>query len=330
MAFDPVPWFTGGGAEHSPEVARTLAFAATSGSEGIVTPTDLKVTATATPSGNVQVATGAVIIPSRAASAANQSYVGRVNTADTVAIAPTSSSGGRTDLIVAQVEDPFVSGEPWQTPSDPATGPYIFTRVISNVPAGTTRLQDVSGYAGRTAVTLARVTIPASTATITQAMITDLRKVARPRRQRAIQQAAITGSNWNLSATSNSPAPQDSQVSALTVDIPSWATYVNISVDVVGLVAVTGPVGGYLDARIGDSTNQIATAGTSYNIQTADGATRIAVKIADTIPIPASMRGTTQRLRVYGRKQAAGSGFLQWQAGSAQHFWDVEFTETAA
>lgn len=94
-----------------------------------------------------------------------------------VAIAATGSAGGRSDLIVAQVEDPNMAGEPWQTPTNPAVGPYIFTRVIPNVPAGTTSLRPL-GYSGRSAIVLARVDLPASTGTVTASMITDLRELA--------------------------------------------------------------------------------------------------------------------------------------------------------
>lgn len=325
MALDPVPWFVGGGAMHSPEVARTLAYAATGGTEGIVTPGDLKVSATAVPGSTVQVATGAAVILNRAASQSNQSYVARASTADTATIAATTASGPRTDLIVVQVEDPWLSGEPWQDPTDPTVGPYVFTRVISNVPAGTTRLQEVSGYEGRSAVTLARVTVPASTATITSAMITDLRRVARPRTDRTIQQAAVSA-NFAISASSAAPAPADGAVSAINVYVPTWATKANISMTVVGVTNSSSNVAGGIHARIG---TDVATNETYYQEQTA-GASRLTYVNEDTVAIPAALRGTTQRLRTYARRSSnSASGGLNLNT-TTQIFWDVEFTEAAA
>lgn len=222
MPLDSVPWFVGGGAQHSPEVARTLAFAATGGKQGVISPGDLKVTPTSVPGNSVQVSVGSAVIPSRNATGRNQSYIARMNTADTAAIAATSSSGGRSDLVVIQIEDPWVSGEPWQDPSDPTVGPYVFTRVISNVPAGTTDLNNVSGYSGRTAITLARIDIPASTGTITSSMITDLRSIANPRSERTVVSGVLTGAERVLSTDTWQSFPVNN---ISNVYVPTWATH---------------------------------------------------------------------------------------------------------
>lgn len=321
MAFDPVPWFVGGGAEHSPEVARTFAYAATGGAEGVVQGGDLKVTATATPSASVQVSTGAVIIVSRASAQASQSYIGRVSTADTVSIAATSASGPRTDLIVAQVEDPWLSGEPWQDPADPTVGPYIFPRVISNVPANTTQLQQVSGYEGRTAVTLARVTVPASTSTITQAMITDLRNVAQPRRLRIADQASISATS---KLTSSSYTQWPGNTSTVNVSVPTWATKAVLRATVVGAFVETSAAAGQLQARVGTDVLN-ATRSTYYNEQVA-GDTRKIYLMEDTITLTSAVRGTVQPLLVYGTR-SGGSGGLRANT-DAQIFYDIEFIES--
>lgn len=181
MTWDSVPWFIGGGAQHSPEVARLLAYAATNGAEGVVSPGDLKVAPLDVPGASVRVLAGACLVPNRAAGGIAQTYVGRNPSQDVVAIGATGSGAGRSDLVVARVEDPFMAGEPWDDPADPITGPYIFTRVISNVPAGTTRLQDVPGHAGESGIALARIDVPANTGAITTGMIKDLRKLAQAR-----------------------------------------------------------------------------------------------------------------------------------------------------
>lgn len=71
-----------------------------------------------------------------------------------------------------------MAGEPWQTPGDVTVGPYIFTRVISNVPPTTVRLQDVPGHEADSGIALARIDLPPSTSAVTSAMIVDLRKTA--------------------------------------------------------------------------------------------------------------------------------------------------------
>ncbi|WP_348240077.1 hypothetical protein, partial [Salmonella enterica] len=87
-----------------PEVARLLAYAATAGAKGIVTPGDIKVVPLDVPGSSVRVHAGACLIPSEAAGGAQQTYVGRNPSADTVSISATGSGSGRSDLIVARVE----------------------------------------------------------------------------------------------------------------------------------------------------------------------------------------------------------------------------------
>lgn len=329
MPFDPVPFFVGGGAVHSPEVARTLAYAATGGAQGVVTPGDLKVTATAVPGSTVQVAPGAVVIVNRAAAQTNQSYVARVSTADSVAVSPTNSSGGRTDLIVAQIEDPWLSGEPWQDPANPAVGPYVFTRVIPNVPVGTTRLQDVSGYEGRTAVTLARVTIPANTATITNAMITDLRSLARPRSERQIVAGTPTDATVTLSTGAWLPFP----TTPITgIVIPSWATHAAIRTETTikfisgdayaNYRMFMGPAGQQPDSMLYSDMVIDATATTSSNqyrqpfIMPSNGYWQI----------PPALRGTTVQISGIVRAKNQSGGKIG-TAASDYYFADITFME---
>lgn len=328
MAFDPVPWFVGGGAQHSPEVARTLAYAATGGAEGVVTPGDLKVTPTSVPGNKVQVADGAALILNRAAASDNQTYVARMSTADQVAIAATTSSGGRTDLIVAQIEDPWLSGEPWQDPVDPTVGPYVFTRVISNVPAGTTRLQDVSGYAGRTAVTLARVTIPASTATITASMITDLRTLARPRSQRIVAKGTMAAQTLTIS-TGWQNFPQNP---ITNIQVPTWATHATIVMNSTlrylsgnaagNLQSFLGPVNQFDDTTLyGDQYLDTTVVGGEYRqpmMNPSDGYWAI----------PASMRGTTVALSSRFKGASTATNGAQIRTGDGDYYFaDITFVE---
>lgn len=307
--WDNTPWFVGGGAQHSPEVARLLAYAATAGAEGVVTPGDLKVQALSVPGGSVRVAPGAALVRSRASGGDSQSYVARNPSEDTVAIAATGSGAGRTDLIVAQVEDPFMAGEPWQGPTNPAVGPYVFTRVISNVPAGTTLLQQVPGFEGRSAVTLARVTLPASTGTVTAAMITDLRKVARPRSLQVTLSAASSG---GPSAGAVDPLNTTGFVAwpdaaTWAVEVPEWATHVQVRGDVVSYVLKVANTTGQVRAKLFGAGGVAA----SFDENWTGGPNRGTLAFASSFTIPTASRGTTQTLVFEGLRSAGGgTGYI--------------------
>jgi len=324
--WDSVPWFIGGGAEHSPEVARLLAYAATGGAEGVVGPADLKVSPLAVPGGGVRVAAGSALVLNHAAGGAAQTYAARNPTVDTVSIAPTGSAGGRTDLIVAQIEDPFLAGEPWDEPANPRVGPYVFTRVIPNVPAGTTRLRDVAGYAGRSAIVLARVTLPASTGTVTAAMVTDLRKVAQPRQDRKV---GILASSVNDRRWLNPTTPVLFPDRALSVDVPEWATRVVVSANLAGLLQFYGnaDMNGFL--RLGTGVG--AVDGQVFNqVLEADAADKQRTSLAFSmeVTVPAAMRGTTQPLGLYAQRNTDKAGRFGTD-GASRLLLDATFTEAA-
>lgn len=330
--YDPTPWFVGGGAHHSPEVARLLAFAATSGAEGVVGVGDLKVAPLSVPGTAVRVLTGAALIRNRATGGSSQTYVARLPLADQIDIAPTTSSSKRSDLIVARVEDPFMLGEPWQTPADPTTGRYIYTRVIPNVPAGTTRLQDVAGYSGNSAITLARVDLPASTGTVTADMITDLRKVALPRRE-TMMFTINPVDNRRLQGTTYMSWPvagQDSTGLFDTIDIPEWATVVQVLATYTQ-VRTKGDTYGYIRLLMGNG-NEIAANG-SFNTTNSDASEVLnTFQAAVRATVPAALRGTTQPMRLQGRLAAADipAAVGPWSTPDTRVVIQVEFAERAA
>lgn len=313
MAFDPVPWFIGGGAEHSPEVARMVAFTAFRGNEGIMGPADLAVKALAVPGTSVRVMPGACAINSRAAGGTYQAYAGRAVSETVVPIATTSSSGGRSDLIVARVEDPFMPGEPWSEPTDVTAGPYIFPRVIAGVPAGT---KTVAGLGlGYSAVALARVDLPVSTGTVTQAMITDLRTIANPRRQRRVDVVfPATAVNWDA-------ASWKTGATSAALSIPSWATYARIVVTATGLKLNVGSTYGSMRAEMG----AVVTQSTTYDENWLGGTARTTYATAGEVSIPAALRGTAQAVALRGWR-TVGTGYLTVDAGTTV-VYDVEFYE---
>jgi hypothetical protein len=320
--FDPVPWMVGGGAQHSAEVGRLLGYVAANGNEGIVNPGDLKVTAQIVPDGSVNVAPGACAILCRASAQTHQTYAARNPDARPVAVSATSGAA-RSDLIVVRVEDPWLSGEPWADPADPAAGPYVDARVISGVPASTRTVTELN--LGYSAIPLARIDIPANTGTITQAMITDLRKVANPRRQLVIDHKTST-----VDDTLNSGAGVYEQFPNgvfYSVDIPSWAVVAKVSGFVEGLRLKSAGVGAL---RIGFNGTTSATQPTNINeAQYVTGAyDRRTYNLGGTIAIPAAFRGTTKIIEMQGTF-TSGSGFLATDTLSSGLI-QVYFEEAAA
>ncbi|MEU3455577.1 hypothetical protein ABZ671_18550 [Micromonospora sp. NPDC006766] len=306
----------GGGASHSAEVARLLAYVAFRGNEGIIGVDDLKVKSLPVPGGSVTVDPGACAILCRATGQLHQAYAGRLPTQDTAGIAATGSGAGRSDLVIARVEDPWLAGEPWPNPSDPTVGPYIRTRVIPGVPSTTKRLTDLN--LGMSGIALARVDLPASTGTVTQAMITDLRKIANPRRDRDMVVKFPVADNNMPAAYTLWPA-----ASQISVDVPVWATHVRVHITLQGIQHIPG-----------SSTPTTAGLKTVYNgtdyspengvlIETAAGRGYYAVAGEHTIP--AAHRGTSRTIAAAGMR-SGGNGTYQADYQSIITI-DYEFVE---
>ncbi|GAA2439910.1 hypothetical protein [Streptomyces glaucus] len=323
MAWDSVPWFTEGGAEHSSEVARLLAYAAFSGSEGIIGASDLQVKALSTPGSKVQVTTGACAILNRATGAKYQAYAARLPSADTVDIAATGAAA-RSDLIIARIENPYSYGETWNQPANPEVGPYVFTRVISGVPKTTTRVKQVR--AGDSAITLARIDIPANTSTITQSMIKDLREMANPRRRRVVR--ALRGVWDTPDEVGNVRYPSKEEFpngARWDIEVPEWATSATIIATWAGLDQRNAKDSyGHLWAQLGD----LETGLTNYHCDWTGSYQRYTFVGGGTISIPSSMRGNVYDLVLVGAgaRDTAYTGVLEADGGSTV-FADIEFVE---
>lgn len=283
MGWDSVPWFVEGGAEHSSEVTRLMAYAAFGGSQGIVGTSDLQVRALSSPAASVQVMTGACAILNRATGGAYQAYAGRMISADKVSIAATGVSP-RSDLIVARVENPYSYGETWPLPSNAKEGPYIFTRVISGVANWVTNVRQVRP--NDSAITLARVDLPANTSAVTGAMIKDLRQLVQPRKERELHTASPPNDqNWFGDKGSWVQWPGAAR---WRVDVPSWATTARVVLNLAGVQVINGSIWGGTAFRLGSIQGQSVWAESST--------ARINMISADTLWIPPEMRGTTQWL----------------------------------
>jgi len=326
MGWEGVPWAVANTAQHSAEIGRLLAHQAFNGNEGILGLDDLKVSAQAVPNGTVQVATGACGIRIKNAALPYQAYAGRCPTIDTpIAIAPTGGAI-RSDMIIARVEDPNNAGEGWAPPGNLLIGPYIFTRVISGVSASAKTLAD-AGIPTHNAIPLARIDIPISTSTITNAMIVDLRKVANPRRERAVF-TVNPGGTFNLTSAS-----YVDWFGSWTVDVPLWATKAVILAHLSGIKldrfdgSTTGSAAGNIRVLLGAA---LATQGAAYNhdVVAAMVSSRFHLGVGDTVSVGSSLRGTNQTVKIQGLR-SSGNKNLYADTGSFASV-DLEFIEAAA
>lgn len=324
-AWDPVPYMVGGGALHSVNVFRNVAFQACGGIEGIASATACEVRQMETPGGKVRVFPGTVAIENRAAGVTDEMYVARLPATDEVTIAPTTSSGPRTDLIVARVENPFDESGPWAAPADPEVGPYVFTRVIPNVPSTTTTAAQLG--LGHSMIALAKVTMPASTATVLQSYITDLRVLSRVqsyREMRLIKPAAnsdIPVTNWGFWVPDAN----------ITVPCPKWATHAKMRA-LIGGVGYGGAggtawaVAGNVRMALGSGTDIAYTAPANFNLDsptTGGYATELIMAGGDMVPVPAALRGQPILVRLQGQK-LSGNSPLYTNTGSTISM-EVEF-----
>lgn len=228
MAFEPHPWFIGlEGVEHSAEVARTLAWAATNGASGIITPTDLEVTAETVPSGSVRIAPGGFVVASKYATANQQSYIERNPEMTSLEVPATGSSGGATRYVVARVTDPDYPGG-GTVPAVPNDGVYAAPYLVSSLSST------------RTEIVLAKITQPANTAAITNAMITDMRSMANPKVEtRIFARPRVTddnsSQNWLNEAFSQSGGELfpggNGYFNRVSTIVPEWATTMIVEAD---------------------------------------------------------------------------------------------------
>lgn len=321
--WNPTPWMVDG-ARHSGALGRLVAFASLGGSEGVVLPTDLKVTALGSPGAAVQVAAGGAIILNRYPGGVRESYVGLNPASHQVSIAATTSAGGRTDLIVARVEDPeFDTGI---TVPDPLNYQYVYTEVIQGVSSTVTTASELN--LNYPAVALARVTLPASTSAVTSGMVTDLRRVARPRKDRALLTVYPTGT---YAGGTSHPIPTSSYSSwpirageRPSVFVPEWATDVNIVVHMSGVYYVhAGTARTVAGIRTGFGTSA------SENGIIIDNATgRRHYTVVGSHTVDPSYRGTIQMMNVQGvRTEGTGMWYADYQTSVSI---DYEFTEKAS
>lgn len=308
MALDTVPWFIGGGAEHSPAVARTLAYAATSGATGVIGPDDLRVTSLPSPGAGVRILPGGGVMENRYPGGTQQSYVVRNPSATDATVSATGSSGGSTRYVVLRIDDPEFGG---QAPANVVLGPYVRPVLVSSI----TNL-------AYPFLPLAKITQPANTSVITQAMITDLRQLANPRSRREVLSAAAGVAT--LSSTSGQIFPSYTPA----IPVPEWATWVQILVHLSGFKQTASLAEGNLQVTMGGTPM-----GGALNLDfdnVVDGV-RHTTLVTGGGAVPEALRGTSPAFGLRGTRTNASSRPGQFVTDSSTHMAiDVQFSERPA
>lgn len=309
MALFPRPILTNG-ATHSAQQFRMLVRDLASGAEGVTEGDDLKVTQRSTPGGGVIVGDGSGVVQGRVNPFQGHYAVCNIGE-ESVDIAATGATA-RSDMVILRVEDPEYEGN-----LDPQVDQICYFDVIPNVSSAATAIPD-----GRTGIPLARVTVPANTATITNAMITDLRKVANPRRERSMITQSPTAMSAGIGGSTSysyfSTAP------GWNIAIPDWATKAIVRVDISPIRYALGNFWGQVSATFGSS---LALQPTLLDDDQGTGPRRIPATIADTLTIPAAYRGTTQLLRVRGTVFSTGQAARIYVDAGTTLIADVQFEE---
>ena len=318
----------------SARLARQMLNAATNGGEGVVNITDLECLALDVPGTSVTLNPGSCIIAGKE-QPGQGSYQGAIYELETLDIEPTGSGGGRSDLIVIRAEDPTVDGTPWN--HDVANGvPVIYARIIEDVAPGTTTVP-----AGNSAIPIARIDIPASTGTITNDYITDLRRSVNPRSERVLriqEGAPIVGGDWDEAGNIVAPSFERYPQHEWEITIPVWATQAQILANWDNVyLKPTGSIAGTSDARgkafVGfqGGPEFLQTSPDVYNKNqfTATNGYRTSFSNKDQIFIPEGFRGLTLNLRMYVEGTPGSRGRLvadNWSSFSA----DIQFNEIPA
>lgn len=330
MAMERVPYLVGGGFEHSAEVMRSALAASTSGAEGLVSPGDFKVTPLPVPGTSIIVGPGNALIRNNYGGGGAQTYAVRAPQQTELPIQATGSAGGRTDLIVARVDDPTYAG----TEFDPETYEAAKFEVIRGVPASTRTASQLG--LSYPAIALARVTLPTSTGTVTAGTITDLRKLAQPRKERHLfVRPLVQGDGVRRLANEDDTGQYWPDVTAWRVEVPEWAQRVRMVAQWggVSLLAGGGNSYGRLWIRLGSTEDSAGVNSQETSWDLPDGLVgnvREAWMGGDDRAVPAALRGRDIPVGLRGRVRGADTAASKPQLDSVSVVsLDLEFYETA-
>ena len=306
MTFQSAVWAVDGNTVNA-ALARLMLQAATMGSQGVVGALDCQVQATTpTPTAGIVITPGQVVVLGQETPYQGAYHGWNIGNDTTLSIAATTGAV-RSDMIVARAEDPTWAGSPW---GGPAAGQIVWPRVISGVSSTAT-----VAPGGISAIPLARIDMPASTSTVQQSYIHDLRQVAIPQTATTQLYAAGPGSGNNWTTGGSTVAWPTG--ATWPVSIPSWATQMVVMWSLNQIQWVSGWCRGTVRLVIGSSVTApvVTTPASLVSIQAAAGPFRHTTGGGGVVAIPASIRGTTQTFQ-FAQANAGQPGVMQADEGS--------------
>jgi hypothetical protein len=310
----------------SASIARMLAYQATGGQEGVAGTGDWRVHQTTVASGSVRIDAGGGIMVNRYPGVKNESCVARSGDETVIAIPANGGGSTRYDLVIARVDDwnfPGAQPVPGTLPTD--TVPVAKSQVITGVSSSTKTAKQLN--LNYPAIALARIAMPAGGSSVTDAIITDLRRKAVPRRERMTKQGNSTGTPQAgaVNALTNSAyAAGDAwpDAASFAIEVPEWATKAIVRADVTAAILKAGNASGQFIMTMNDAN---ASEYSSYDENYTGSPHRTNLLTTGQITIPEEVRGTTATFRLKGRR-TSGSGYLDADSFTAT-ILDIEFLE---
>lgn len=332
MTFDTTAWAINGALLGS-SLARRAEFAALGGASGIAQKNDLKVTQLDTPGVGVQIAPGVALVTNKYQSTPNETYVASNPSVHIIPSSsmPASNPSAKSYILAVVIGDPDFSqvGHPWMPSTGVPAGQeqtFVYVRpTLIEVAAGATTLS--GAYP---ALPLARIDVPANTTTITNSMIVDLRKLARPRQEQQI--FVSPGGTWDT--TTQALIPSGSAYGnwgtaqfGPSVTVPSWATRAIVVASINGarLDDTSADVYGHVRTRLGS----VSGPDTMFDYSTGGGGLRDNLQTAGSYDVT-SIAGTTVPIIVEGYQTGpAAPTTAQRMAlrGGSQQIFDIRFFE---
>lgn len=319
-------WAVDGGRVDA-SAARRVLWMATRGASGVRGPLDLKVSAYTVPGAGVNVRTGSAVIESTYGTAGPGESYDFPNDATTQVPVPGGLPSQTTYYVIARIDDWHFNQSP--APADPLTATYNKLDVVTS--GALTAVTDPY-------IQLAKIVLPANTAAITSAMITDLRTVANPREKTVLRPLTFTSTDTNLDLQSAAPAGEifpghgyDTK-GPQVISIPTWAAKVQIQCVWEGILyPSTNPFGRYWiewGPSTGSNTRAISTDTFSFDAPQVGASRAIWIAAAEQF-VPASYRGTDQTFAPKARydSDASHRGVkMDYMSGM---IWTVRFLEVA-
>lgn len=283
-------WAVQGGSA-SAEMARLQAWVSALGNSGVILPTHGKVQALATPGAGVNVLGGAAAITSTYAGRDAETYLVRNRGYVTLPVAAAPSGSSRVYYVVWQIDDYHFDNS-----TDPGDG--------NRKDALYNSFQLVSSLASMTHayIPLAQITLPAGQGTVTNDMIKDLRSVAilqsDPHMYTRPAVTADQGRQLTLLARGGN-GENFPDIGGVQLDIPKFATYATIVANWNGVVYPPNKNSwGSFWVSFGPVTDgtgrQCNTQEFVFDTPNANNNSRAPWRVADTVYIPAALRGTSQ------------------------------------